>query len=92
MNEVATAGSGLMILAGLGALCWGFYRIRLQHPPEGPMRTPQLGLPVTDPMEKLGIARYQGWVALLVGTSLVLTPLVSGRDEPERAPRAEEAP
>ncbi|MCH7627194.1 MAG: hypothetical protein IH997_00575 [Proteobacteria bacterium] len=65
-----------MLPAALFALHGGYRQVRLRQPPLRPMRTLQLGQPVTNPAQKLALARQQGWMAILFGAALLLAPLL----------------
>ena len=54
------------------AFRYGIRMLRLREPPDGPMRTLQLGTPVTDPREKLALAHQIGWGCMVAGAAFVL--------------------
>lgn len=70
--------SSLLVVApALLAIVWGWRRLTGGEPPAGPMRTPQLGRPVTDPAARRALARQQGWVAIVFGGALLVGPWLS---------------
>lgn len=59
------------------AFRYGFKMLRLREPPEGTMRGLQLGEPVTDPAEKLALARQIGWSWMIFGLAVVAGPVLT---------------
>ena len=59
------------------AVIWGWRRMQVVEPPAGPVYTRKLGLPVTDPEQRLAVHREKGLFALLFGVALFLGPLIA---------------
>jgi hypothetical protein len=79
MESVGTVLTMYVVTLPMAVLAFrhGLRMLRLHEPPEGPMRTLQLGAPVTDPKEKLALAHQTGWGWMVCGLAMVVGPLLT---------------